>query len=748
MCAAEKRTIKIYLAGMAGIACLIGCAWLFTASPGNSAGTGMELPAQPPARAADAPHAAADAPANSAAGTNAPGHAGAEASPAISPATDSAGGTIQAGAPYIAAFLLQAEGGGQAATGATKEAYIRERFGAIRRGGKWIPTIGGGTNLVYITTGALPPGRVDEPYSAQFSAASGQPPYQWKIVSGTLPPDFSLDQVSGRLTGTPSAPAAVVFRLEVTDSRGAGDMAEYALVVQPENPLAILTQTLPAAAPGVYYCCQLEAGGGIPPYTWIAEGDLAGWGVFSLDALTGEIYGEIASNAPPTDIPLKIWLQDVQQTVAGEFTLRIRTAPDILEVPASPIRQGQPFAFAFQAAGGIDPYTWSIAGTLPPGLQFAADGACMGEPETAGTYAVAVSVLDAAGQSDIAQFDLQVLPAEPGRISDFTAFLSRTRAALTWNMPDNSSDAAARIVRNSAAPPLNPSDGITIYYGSGEEVVDGDIGSGIYYYTAFLEEQGLAVTGAAPPILQVSLPPDSEPFADRATDMQLLHPNAFGSEKLPGIVLGAPRGAGLARGSADIVSLGAAGNDDGGATAPYGGAIVLEFTDNAVWNGPGDDFTIFENVFYVNGASGAPDPATRFMEPALVSVSQDGLTWHQFPADFSPRYDPATGQLNLRHPYCYNSGFAGVNPVMSNGLDPDPTDPAVSGGDSFDIGLLGLDWIRFVRIQSTGNRWLADADGDLIYHTEEMSAATRSDAKAGFDLDAAAAIWLDRVAAE
>ncbi len=486
----------------------------------------------------------------------------------------------------------------------------------------------------------------------------------------------------------------------------------------------------------------------MPPYTWIAEGGLTAWGVFAFDQLTGEIFGEIDSNAPPTDIPLKIWLQDAQQTVAAEFTLRIRTAPDILDVPASPIRQGQPFAFAFQAAGGIAPYTWSIAGTLPPGLHFAADGAFTGEPEAAGTYAIVIGVQDAAGQSDIAQFDLQVLPAEPGRISDFTAFLSRTRVALKWKLPDHSDDAAARIVRSSAAPPLSPSDGITIYYGSGEEFLDGDIVSGIYYYAAFLEEQGLAVTGAAPPMLQVSLPPDAEPFADHVADAKLLHPNAFGADKMPGIVLGAPRGAGLARGSADIVSLGAAGNDDGGASPPYGGVITLEFADNAVWNGPGDDFTIFENVFYVSGAGGALDPTTRFMEPALVSVSQDGLTWRQFPADFSPRYDPATGQLNLRHPYCYHTGFAGVNPVMSNGLDPDPADPAVSGGDSFDIGLLDMDWIRFVRIQSTGNRWLADTDGDLIYHTEEMSAATRGDTKSGFDLDAAAAIWLDRITAD
>ncbi|MFN2350612.1 MAG: hypothetical protein ABR497_01560, partial [Kiritimatiellia bacterium] len=134
--------------------------------------------------------------------------------------------------------------------------------------------------------------------------------------------------------------------------------------------------------------------------------------------------------------------------------------------------------------------------------------------------------------------------------------------------------------------------------------------------------------------------------------------------------------------------------------------------------------------------------------PAVVSVSQDGLHWQQFPVRFSPRFDPATGELNLKHPYCYHTGFAGVNPVLSNGLDPDPTDPQVSGGDSFDIAELGLEWIRYVRIQSTGNRWLHDADGVLIHHTDDFGAASRGDSKAGFDLDAIAAVWLEKVVAQ
>jgi len=57
-----------------------------------------------------------------------------------------------------------------------KEKFIQGRFGAICRQDKWIPTVGGGTNLVYITTGSLSPGRVGEIYNVQFQAVSGFPP--------------------------------------------------------------------------------------------------------------------------------------------------------------------------------------------------------------------------------------------------------------------------------------------------------------------------------------------------------------------------------------------------------------------------------------------------------------------------------------------------------------------------------------------------------------------------------------------
>ncbi len=627
------------------------------------------------------------------------------------------------------------------------EQAIRRRYGVTRRQGKWIPTIGDGTNRVYITTGCLSPGRVGAAYTAQVEAVSGQTPYRWAVVGGALPRVFALDTRSGVIQGLPTDPVATPLFLEVTDARGAKDVAGYVLTVLPTQDLAIVTASLPAAMPGADYTAQLRAAGGVPPYHWSLEGAPVLGGALSLDALAGILRGTLAASVPAGDVPLNVTLSDTQVRVSKTFLLRCGARLAITEVPRIPVYAGEACQFEFRAVGGLEPIVWGLTGDQPPGLAFHPAGRWAGEPSATGRYAVAVWAQDADGWTATEAFTLEVRPERPAAVSGFEALASRFRVALRWQAPTGRTDLAVRIVRSADAAPAMPGDGVTIYAGTGSSCLDGPLAAGRYRYAAFLEIGGVLVTAAPPPALSVSLPPDQDPFADRVVARHLLHTNAYGADRLPAIVLGAPSGAGLARGSLDVLSLGAAVNNDDGATAPYGGYIVLEFLDNAVWDGPGADLTVFENVFYLDSDAGLPDPDTRFMEPAVVLVSQDGATWRTFPTDFSPRYQPGSGALNLQHPYCYHAGFAGINPVLSCGNDPDPTNPDVSGGDSFDLADVGLDRIRFVAIQSTGHRWLRDAQGDLIQHTEQMGAVGRSSRTAGFDLDAVAAIWFHRVSA-
>lgn len=163
----------------------------------------------------------------------------------------------------------------------------------------------------------------------------------------------------------------------------------------------------------------------------------------------------------------------------------------------------------------------------------------------------------------------------------------------------------------------------------------------------------------------------------------------FGQSALPAIIEGPPQGKGTAEGSLDVLSLG------------RGGEIAFGFGGGTIADGDGPDFVIFENAFLVGG-----NPQAVFKELGEVSVSDDGETWVTFPC----RKDA--------FPY---DGCAGWHPVISNPENgASPFDPAVGGGDPFDLADVGLSSARFIRVRDVSNYGSADT--------------------AGFDLDAAAVI--------
>ncbi|HYQ41500.1 MAG TPA: hypothetical protein VER11_06025 [Polyangiaceae bacterium] len=164
----------------------------------------------------------------------------------------------------------------------------------------------------------------------------------------------------------------------------------------------------------------------------------------------------------------------------------------------------------------------------------------------------------------------------------------------------------------------------------------------------------------------------------------------FGQADLPDVVLGAPKGAGAVNGSFDVVTLG------------NGGSITLSFAPSSIVDGPGPDFIVFENPFYVSGDSDAP-----FAELATVEVSEDGEHFEAFPCTATEA------------PY---GDCAGWHPVYANRdtNEIDPTDPEVAGGDAFDLGELGLTRARYVRITDrvdlTGLNGTFDLDAVSIVH--------------------------------
>ncbi len=152
----------------------------------------------------------------------------------------------------------------------------------------------------------------------------------------------------------------------------------------------------------------------------------------------------------------------------------------------------------------------------------------------------------------------------------------------------------------------------------------------------------------------------------------------FGAASMPGVVEGPPVGGGSSHGSTDVVSLGS------------GGSIVVSFAPDAIVDGPGPDFIVFENPFWVGGNS-----ADVYAEPGEVSVSDDGVTWHVFPC--APTPDPqSTYGTGVAPPYGQCAGWHVVYSNPTNGIS--PIDPSVAGGDAFDLADVGVTEARYVRI--------------------------------------------------
>ncbi len=211
--------------------------------------------------------------------------------------------------------------------------------------------------------------------------------------------------------------------------------------------------------------------------------------------------------------------------------------------------------------------------------------------------------------------------------------------------------------------------------------------------------------------------PETDPWADAVVAFDAGDPwSGAGAAFFPDNVLGPPTpdpavsSTNPAYRSQDVLSLG------------YGGSITLAFTNNVVVDGEGADFIVFENVFIPFGST------VPLREPAIVSVSQDGETWHTFD------YDTTTF-----------AGLAGVNPVEST---MNPTHPDSAGADAFDLNDLGLGWIRYVRLEDTGDQWKSgnttidfDLDAVVAVHSEKTAptvVADRSGAHpSGFTLSAA-----------
>jgi glucose/arabinose dehydrogenase len=259
-----------------------------------------------------------------------------------------------------------------------------------------------------VTTASLPPGTVGTAYSAVVQATGRPTPFEWTVASGALPAGLAIDNVTGAITGTPSAAGTASFVLQVNTSAGRSGTRPFTIRVA--DPVTIAPAALPAAIQNRAYTQPLAALGGAPPFVWSVDSGTLPPGLF-LSTASGHITG--------TCTAFGNWSFTVGASDADSRSAQISFTLEVIEelrLTTSALPQGnqsQWYGFALSASGGVGPYSWAVNAStpLPSGILLgASNGTLYGAPTAAGATRIDFDVQDSGGQTITSGLDLVIAP--------------------------------------------------------------------------------------------------------------------------------------------------------------------------------------------------------------------------------------------------------------------------------------------------------------------------------------------------
>jgi putative Ig domain-containing protein/galactose oxidase-like protein/Kelch motif protein len=188
-------------------------------------------------------------------------------------------------------------------------------------------------------------------------------------------------------------------------------------------PISLIITTtsasLPVGVAGQSYNSSLTAiggnGGNSGPRTWsVIFGSLPPG--LQLNAQTGAITGT-TTQAVTSSFTVQVADTGApQHTATRDLTINV-FAPVAIQTTTLPnVAVDSQYTQVFAATGGLSPYTWSSAGTLPPGLTLSGIGTLNGVPTTPGTYSFTVKATDSIGLFATASYTI-VATNQPAQIT-------------------------------------------------------------------------------------------------------------------------------------------------------------------------------------------------------------------------------------------------------------------------------------------------------------------------------------------
>ena len=267
----------------------------------------------------------------------------------------------------------------------------------------------------------LPDASTGVPYSATLPAD-----YQWSLV-GNFPAGLTLSP-NGQIGGTPMQAGPNQFRLIAANSSGEQSSVACSLTVQ-RSPLSVFGCPVPNARVGEPFSASLLGVGGTGPYTFSSQGSLPS-GV-QLSA-TGQISGTPASAGT---FPFTVSVRDGAAGMASQACSLTVDAAYLRFTNSCPLPDatfGASYSAQLTADGGTAPYSFSLNGYLPAGLDLGTDGKISGTPTKLGGRTFSTKVTDANGASANATCSVAVVAPKLPAIS--LADLPTTIAPASTNL--------------------------------------------------------------------------------------------------------------------------------------------------------------------------------------------------------------------------------------------------------------------------------------------------------------------------